>query len=206
MTDRVKIGCAILAGGNNLRVGGEDKAFIEIGGIPIIERIFAAINSLFDEVLVISNRPEAYSRFQNVQVRPDKIPGKGPLGGLYTALHFTTSDALFILACDMPYINPGMIRTLRDLYRKSPGNSLVPRHSAATQPAGSHRLEPLFSIYPHSLLPLVESLVFESKELSMIGFLQKISTTFYDLPEDEETISSFMNLNTGSGELPYSLI
>lgn len=191
-----KIGCAILAGGKNRRMGGRDKAFIRIEGIPIIERIVMAVTPIFDEIIVISNNPGAYSNYSDLMVSPDNIPGKGPLGGLYTALSLTHSDAVFVIACDMPDVETTMMRSLCDFYRRSHGQAVVPRHQSQTLTNGLRTLEPLFAIYPKILYPVVESMIHKSKDISMMRLLKNVPVAYYDLPSDLKTYYSFRNLNT----------
>src|SRR5213593_1953400 len=57
----MKITGVIQAGGRSTRMGGRPKALIELGGRPIIERVFAALAPSVDDVLVVTNTPELYA-------------------------------------------------------------------------------------------------------------------------------------------------
>ncbi len=40
----------------------------------------------------------------------DILPDKGSLGGIYTALSQASSESVLVLACDMPFVNPDLLR------------------------------------------------------------------------------------------------
>ena len=50
----------ILAGGLNSRMGGRNKAFLEIGGETILARILQTYGAFFDDILVVTRRPDLY--------------------------------------------------------------------------------------------------------------------------------------------------
>ena len=93
----------ILAGGKSIRMG-QDKAFIEVDGIPIILRIFAVLDRLFPETIIVANEEEPYGKL-GIPVYSDLIPGQGALGGLYTGLVYSTFSYSFCVACDMPFLD-----------------------------------------------------------------------------------------------------
>ena len=97
-------GCsaAILAGGCAIRFGGRDKSTLTIDGRTILDRQIDVLSTVADEVLV---------------VRDDLVPGCGPLGGLHTALTRARGRAVFVVACDMPYVETPLVRHLLDLSR-----------------------------------------------------------------------------------------
>ncbi len=47
----------ILAGGESKRWG-VNKAFVEVGGVVLIERVLEVLRGLFEEVFIITVRPE----------------------------------------------------------------------------------------------------------------------------------------------------
>src|SRR5262245_20029247 len=75
---------AILAGGKSSRLG-QDKAFVEVRGRPLIEDLVAQTEGVGTETLIVTNHPKAY-RYLNLPLFSDVLPERGPLGGLYTAL------------------------------------------------------------------------------------------------------------------------
>ena len=53
-----EINAIILAGGKNSRMSGQDKAFLEIEGQPIIERLIGKLKLLVNKIIVVTNSPE----------------------------------------------------------------------------------------------------------------------------------------------------
>ncbi len=98
----------ILCGGKSSRIF-LPKPFIEINGRTIIENIVEVLKGLFNKIIIVTNNIEKYIKLEVELIVKDKIPGKGPLGGIYTGLNYSDTFYNFILACDMPFIEPGAI-------------------------------------------------------------------------------------------------
>lgn len=96
----------ILAGGKSSRL--PKKAFLKIAGITAIEHLVGNLASFFDEIIIIAQTKEPY-RYLGLPVYNDIIPGKGPLGDIYTGLSVSSNNVIFIVACDMPFINLKLI-------------------------------------------------------------------------------------------------
>src|SRR6185369_2754657 len=109
LSDRVA--GVILAGGQNSRMGGHDKAFLRVNGETVFSRTLALMRTCFPEVLVVSNSPEKYRGYE-VDVTADEIPGLGPLGGMHAALGRVQRPYAFVVACDMPFLRVEPIRFL----------------------------------------------------------------------------------------------
>jgi molybdopterin-guanine dinucleotide biosynthesis protein A len=100
----------ILAGGLSSRMG-TNKALLQLGGKSLIQIFIDLLDPLFVEVEISSNEPQLF-HFTNKEIIKDLIPGRGPLGGIHSALTFTTSDRNLIISCDMPFINKELINYL----------------------------------------------------------------------------------------------
>jgi molybdopterin-guanine dinucleotide biosynthesis protein A len=99
---------AILAGGHATRLGGRDKGALVVEGRTILDRQIAELSSVTDDILIVGGR----SAHQSGRSVPDAIPRSGPLGGLHAALSNARGDAVFLVACDMPYVTAGFIAYL----------------------------------------------------------------------------------------------
>ena len=106
---KIEMTGVILAGGKNSRFG-EEKALVKIGGLRVIDGIINTMSEVFYENIIISNNEKIYKEF-GLKIFPDIQEGKGPVMGLYTALLHSSSD-IFVTACDMPFINEGVIRKI----------------------------------------------------------------------------------------------
>ena len=107
--DRDPLSLAIIAGGQSRRMR-RDKAFVELGGKPLIERVIERSAELGQaETILITNSAADYAHL-GLPMYGDIFPGKGSLGGIYTALTRASQSAVLVLACDMPFINPDLLR------------------------------------------------------------------------------------------------
>lgn len=136
---------AILAGGQSRRMG-RDKAGLRLGGLSLIERVLAAVVPLACPSFIVA-RQESDHAHLGLPVVADRHPGAGPLGGLCTALHHTTTPSLLLLACDLPFLTPAFLRFLA----AHPGahQVLLPRSAEGPQP--------LCARYSRGCLPAVEA-------------------------------------------------
>ncbi|MGB1893554.1 MAG: molybdenum cofactor guanylyltransferase [Candidatus Latescibacterota bacterium] len=177
----------ILAGGRSRRMGC-DKALLSVDGIPLLQRVINAAHTLTDNCIIISNSPSTHASFL-WPLFPDRFPNAGPLGGLATALHHTTTSHLLLLACDMPNLTPALLQCLID--------RIHPSHGVIV-PEDGDRLQPLCAIYSRSILPLAESAIGQGR-LSMQTFVRSIDARIVQkeewAPTSEEN-DPFANLNT----------
>jgi molybdopterin-guanine dinucleotide biosynthesis protein A len=110
---------------------GQDKAFLNVDGVPMIQRILTLFTRLFRENLIITNDPAPYQGLKTKTLR-DLFPNRGALGGLYTGLFFSSFHYSFCVACDMPFLKEKLIEYL--LGRIDSYSAIVPR-TADAQPA-----------------------------------------------------------------------
>lgn len=100
---------AILAGGESRRFG-SDKAAALVDGVPMLDRIAAALAGQVATVVVCGGPRPGY-----VHVPDRPAPGLGPLGGLAGALHHARAggyDAVLTVACDVPDLPPDLMARL----------------------------------------------------------------------------------------------
>ena len=130
---------------------GQDKALLPFLGIPLIQRAVLRLKPVADEILVTTNHPETYS-FLSVTLVSDIIPGRGALGGLYTALNFASYPLVAVAACDMPFTSPELFAAERDLLLTSDVDIVIPRTDEG--------LEPFHAVYRRDtcLPPLLKAL------------------------------------------------
>jgi len=178
----------ILAGGENRRIG-LNKAFIRLtpAGRTIAENQIKILKELFGEVLIITNSPPLYHHLR-VEVIRDIIPGKGPLGGIYTGLSSSESFHNFFLACDMPFPNIKLISYMRD--RLADYDVVVPRTESGYQA--------VFAFYSKNcLLPIKRQM--DSGNLKIVDFFSRAKVRAIE-PEELNKFDpgemSFFNINT----------
>ena len=167
----------ILSGGSGSRMGGVDKGLLAIAGKGLAERLFDALSPHFGEVLVSTNRPEAYGRLEAACVR-DRFPGRGPLAGIHAALKATASDWVFVIACDMPAFSPGYAVRMREAIDAAERRGERPL--ACVTRSGPH-VEPFHAFYSRGLLEPLGRVLAASADgagggtggLSIAGFLSR---------------------------------
>ncbi|MFC2097498.1 molybdenum cofactor guanylyltransferase [Bacteroidota bacterium] len=179
---------AILAGGKNTRMGGKEKALLKVNGKEIITSILEKYENLFEEILIVTNETTKYN-YQNKKIRvvSDKIKNTGPIGGIHSALSYSTKEAVFVVACDMPFINTEMIRKVIDYYKKNNFDAVVPKTG--------NNLEPMFSIYNKSSLKSLNSFI-STNNFYIRKFLDKIKVGYLEIQENEFSKKNFTNINT----------
>ena len=149
----------ILAGGKASRMEGIAKAFLKINHEPLIEKQIRGLKKLFDKIIIVTNLPARYASLKGVEVASDIIPYQGPLGGIYSGLRVSDSFYNFVVACDMPFIDTGLIEYM---HKKCPGyDAVVPRID--------NKYEPLFSFYSKGcvkfIIQLLDKKIFKISEL-----------------------------------------
>ncbi|MBT8240414.1 MAG: molybdenum cofactor guanylyltransferase [Acidimicrobiia bacterium] len=112
MSRRPPIAGAILAGGTSRRFG-SDKTVAETPTGPLAGVALSALRAAgADPVVLIGGSPEASSRLEIPSI-PDRMPGEGPLAGLWTALTWATGvHRVVVVPCDMPRITASVVRSL----------------------------------------------------------------------------------------------
>jgi molybdopterin-guanine dinucleotide biosynthesis protein A len=120
---------AILAGGQARRFGGRDKSALVVEGRTILERQIAELTVLTTDILIVGGRGATVG---HARVVADTIAGRGPLGGLHTALGETAGDATIVIACDMPYVVAPFLHHLLSLTRSA--DAVVPRTDRGYHP------------------------------------------------------------------------
>jgi len=181
---------AVLAGGEGKRLG-MDKALLNIDGSPVLDRIILILRGIFPLILLVvqdEDSPLAETADSQVRLVTDVIAGKGPLVGVYTALCNSPAPYVFIMACDMPYPSPVLIR---HLLAAAPGReAVVPRR-------GKY-IEPLFAVYSRDIGDRIRTRIAEG-HLKIHELIQELDVLYVE--EDEiaaldPRFRSFFNINT----------
>jgi molybdopterin-guanine dinucleotide biosynthesis protein A len=134
----------ILGGGLGTRIG-YDKKKLVLSGAPVLESLAARLGTVFDETLLSSNTPVS---IPGISVLPDTL-GKGPMAGIYQGLLHCKSEYLYVVACDMPFVNVAYIAYMRTLVEQEGMDVCIARH-------GDDHLELFNSFYKRSAAPAME--------------------------------------------------
>jgi molybdenum cofactor guanylyltransferase len=177
----------VLAGGESRRMG-RDKAFLTLDGVPLIEHVLRVLRGVFPMTIIVTNNPSAYVLYDAVVVT-DAVKKQCPLAGIYSGLLSSTDEYNFVAACDMPFLNPELIRYM---------SGLVNGYDIVVPMTAGNNVEPLHAIYSKKLLPVIEKLL-QGDERKVRGIfndarVRYVTETEIDRYDPERR--SFKNLNT----------
>jgi molybdopterin-guanine dinucleotide biosynthesis protein A len=175
----------ILVGGKSRRMG-RDKAFLEVAGKPLIERVLEVFRESFAQVVLVGDRAELFADY-GLPILPDIFPGSS-LGGLYTGLHYAETEYVFVSSCDIPFPNAEILRYICS--QKDGFDAVVP-----STPLG---YEPLFALYSKScLVPIRTNL--ENGEFCAYAYYPQIHVRYVlseELAHFDRDGRAFVNINT----------
>ena len=175
----------ILAGGKSSRYG-SNKALVKVNGARLIERAVAAMKTVFEQVILVTNTPDDYA-FLELPMVQDLIKGLGPIGGIYTGLETISEKAGFFVACDMPFLQEGLLRHMLDV--REDFDAVIPRMD--------WMIEPLHALYTKNCLQVIKASI-EAHEYQIVKCLQLLRVRYLERGEllaFDPKLLSFFNIN-----------
>jgi molybdopterin-guanine dinucleotide biosynthesis protein A len=160
----------VFVGGVGTRMGRRAKGMLEApGGGTLVERWLAILGEARVRRVLLVGRHEAYGAL-GLEMIEDEPGGIGPIGGLAALLRRAGASRALALACDMPFVSPGLVERLLS----APDAPVVaPRREGLWEPlcarydaervlpgvlrriaAGEHSLQPLLMEAGATPLPL----------------------------------------------------
>lgn len=178
----------LLAGGKSRRMG-EDKRYLVVGEETLLERGLAVLHSIFQEVLVVIAQ-DSPPLCVDAKVVRDLVPDCGSLGGLHSGLIQATAPSIFVVACDMPFLNQAVIAQFTG--RRATADIVMAKLAG--------RLHPMHALYGKQCLPVVEQMIL-ARQLKIHEIVSQSSlrvryVTEADLLTVDPSGSSFYNVNT----------
>ena len=179
---------AIFAGGQSSRMG-SDKAELCWNGASLLQHACANALRATDRVLVVGRERPADWPFESVEFILDEVADLGPLGGLQTVLELALRndiDHVLAFACDLPLIDEAALRWLLcEAQEREIFHGLVVTRDG--------ELEPLFSIYTPSCLPLTHHQLAQGRR-SLHGLIERGDFEYVEAPP--EIAVCLHNVNT----------
>jgi molybdopterin-guanine dinucleotide biosynthesis protein A len=180
----------LLAGGKSRRMG-EDKRFLHVGGQPLFERSLTILRALFSKVIVVIAQDSAPLHAEVPVVR-DLVPDCGSLGGLYTGLKHASTQHVFVVACDMPFLNPQAVQYVVNV--KADADIVMAQRESG--------LQPMHALYSKWCLPVIEEMIgahhLKIHELAAHSSLNVRLISKAELSLVDPDGRSFLNVNTPS--------
>lgn len=184
--ERLPVTGVVLAGGASRRMG-RDKAFLELGGRPLIAHVLDRMGEVCEEVLIVANDVPRYASL-GVRVVPDVFPGVGVLGGLHAGLRAARHDLILAVGCDMPFLNPALLRAFA---------AWAEGYDVAALRQGE-QVETLHTAYRRTCLPAMEQVI-RAGYRRIVSFFPYVRVR-YIAPEEAGTLDpglhSIRNINT----------
>ncbi len=186
----MEINGIVLAGGKSLRFG-NDKVSEAIGSKSLLQQVITSLRFLGGEIIVVTSDEHPISEsidHPKLRILTDILPGKGPLGGIYTGLAASTTEYNLVVASDMPFLSEALLRYLIEI---SEGYDI-------TVPRVGKLVEPLHAIYARSCLdPMAEMI--KQERLSIYQLFRRVRVRYMEAAEIERfdpEHRSLFNINT----------
>ncbi len=182
-----RIGAVVLAGGRATRLGGVNKALLEVGGRRIIDRVVGTLRLVAERIVIVGHLSDGLD-LPGTTVLADDYPGAGTLAALHKGILASECELCLAVGCDMPFLSRPLLARLVEL---SEGYDVaVPR-------IGPY-LEALHAAYRATCLPVIEAAI-SRRQLKIIDFYMQVRTR--EVPEVElrrldPELRSFLNVNT----------
>ena len=196
----MSIDAFILIGGRSSRFG-SDKAIAGFGGETLAARAARAVADagVFSSITFVAasaNQLGSVGSQLDYPIVSDLVPGRGPVGGLNTALAYAKTDNILLLACDMPIVSPEILALIVDKISGDHG-AVIPE-----QPDGIP--QPLSAIYERKIATAVtENLLHRRASVSMRDVIREVQPRIVKFEEYAYLPGAntfFSNVNT-QGEL-----
>ncbi len=179
----------IQAGGQSSRMG-QDKGLKLFLSRPLIQRVIERLQPIAEEMIITTNHPEDYA-FLNLPLFTDLRPGRGALGGLYTALFSAKHSAVAVAACDMPFANAQLFKAASDILVREEADVVIAKTNEG--------YEPLHAVYRRATcIPAIEAAI-ASDKWRMDSWFPQVRMRLLtpdEIQRDDPQGIAFSNINT----------
>jgi len=185
----MNVSIVIQAGGQSSRMG-EDKGLVELCGKPMIQNIIDRLSPHADEMIITTNRPGIYKQF-GIQMFEDIYKDYGALAGLHTALSSARNEMVFVIECDLQFVNTSLFKFMKNMFEAKPVDLVIPRTEKG--------YEPFYAFYKrNNCLPLITDAIESGKRRLISWFENAMVHPIYEdqLREFDPNLNSFVNINT----------
>ena len=182
--------CVILAGGKSVRFG-RDKISARIGRRSLIERVVSRVEPLVGEIILVVAGDRSFPELEalpKIRKVSDIYPGNGSLGGIHAGLSASSSFYNLVVAADMPFLNPLL---LRYMFQVSVGYDM-------TLPKMDAYFEPLHAVYSKNCVHPAEVLVRGGRKVvvDLLNHVRARYLTAEEIDRFDPARLSFFNINT----------
>lgn len=182
----------ILAGGRSLRMG-FDKQLLQLNDEYLLAKNLDLLLEIFSEIIVVANEPDSLQEIPRIQetiIVSDQYKEAGPLAGIHAGLIAASSDYSFVLAVDMPVLDPTYIRQMKKRMSEATdgADGLINVNRITGEP------EPFCAFYGKHLVSEMEGFI-ESHRRSLRHFIDHHRFLRVDYPASSDSSDIFFNIN-----------
>ncbi len=142
----MEVSCIILAGGRSKRIR-KFKPLLTLKKKPLISYILKVVRKFFSDIVIVVKNAEQKKKLKR-KIKRVKIVEDGskifsPVSGIKEGIKHIRNKYVFIIACDMPFINEKIIRDMLPRIKEKP-DCIVYWHAL-------NKFEPLAAIYKKNI-------------------------------------------------------
>jgi len=184
----------VLAGGLARRMGGGDKARLEIGGVTILDRVLATLSAQCTGIIINANGDPARFADTGLTIIADDVPGfAGPLAGILAGLDWLVAqdngvEWMLSVPGDCPFLPDDLVERLHTARRKMGAG--VPLACARS---GEWR-HPVVGLWPVALRDDLRHALVEEDLRKIEVWTGRQGVAVADWPD--KPIDPFFNVNT----------
>lgn len=184
----------VLAGGLARRMGGGDKARLDIGGITILDRVLATLSAQCAGIVINANGDPKRFADTGLEVVPDSVPDfAGPLAGILAGLDWLSRqnngiEWMLSVPGDCPFLPDDLVERLHAA-RRTMGAG-VPLACARS---GEWR-HPVVGLWPLALREDLRKALIEEGTRKIEVWTARHGIAIADWPD--QPIDPFFNVNT----------
>jgi len=177
----------ILAGGESKRMG-FPKHQLVVDGRRVIDTLHDRLSHLFVETIVVGRNIGDLP--PGARLVEDLYDIRAALVGIHAGLTASTTDLTFVVACDMPYVEPALVEYLLD---QAEGYDVV-------VPVVRGYYEPLCAAYRRTCIPVIDQMIRERqlKAISPFPHIRLREVREEEISRLDPRLVSFTNVNTST--------
>ncbi|MFT7243224.1 MAG: molybdopterin-guanine dinucleotide biosynthesis protein A [Candidatus Azotimanducaceae bacterium] len=189
MTERVS--AIILAGGQGVRMGRENKGLVSFNGKPLIQSAIDRVSPQVDELIISAN--QNISAYQSlgypvvVDSDGDGDENLGPLSGILSGSRSAKHALILVVPCDMPFLPTDLVKKMTQHFE-----------SNAVSVFANNRLQPLVTIIKSEAIESIKPYLARGQR-SVTGWLEEIDASVLNWQEQnisENRQNAFNNINS----------
>jgi len=187
----------LLSGGLSRRMGGGDKALLDLGGKPLIQHVVERFRpQVYDLILNANGDPKRFAALALPVVADEAGDFAGPLAGILSAMHWARRERpnvtyLASVSADAPFVPADLISRLSDALEKNPDA----RVAVAASRGRRHHVIGVWRLEAEDDIAAALARG-ERKVETMVDRLGVVAVEFKDATVDGEAVDPFFNINT----------